>query len=590
MNARPGVGRWTGLAAIIGLLLAIPRVYAKPAFDRRLNTLADTYLSVVKERTYRPRLSPQGNRAWLNRLDKIDQRVDQIPASRLGQQAQVTRTILRNALHNDQAHIRKGWITEDINGMDSMAFAVRDAVTLRPRNGVRDWQWTIRTLERSATFTDQYAALLQKGIDAGRLQPRAVVRSAIEALTALTAKDRDNPLLGLGEELRRSMPKGPRRADLEARLNRAVQNAIPAHARLVKFLEEKYLPKAPARIGADRERYLHHLALHVGPGVSPEKLAARGQREVARLQRELLQTARQIDHSVTSLASFMHNFVRRDDQRFRTASQALAATDHELATSLRWARSMSAVPRNQIKAAPVPPSDAPTTAAQYWDTTPGKGEMQLNVTNLLGSQVRAELATLVTHEVGGHHVQQLYKDKMARRLPGMKKGRGRDAALPKFRADCQIACTAMDEGYALYVEQWRDDHKGFTPQERVGFLVDHLLRASRLVIDTGLHTGKLSRHEAVKYFMAATFYPRGMAEAEIERYLNWPGQAVAYYVGKDQLLRTRAEVKRLLGDRFDARKFHAKILSLGSVSPTVAHEVLVSWARRRAAQHTRAVR
>jgi uncharacterized protein (DUF885 family) len=146
------------------------------------------------------------------------------------------------------------------------------------------------------------------------------------------------------------------------------------------------------------------------------------------------------------------------------------------------------------------------------------------------------------------------------------------------------ANTEFDEGWALYMEAQRDAQGAFTPEERVGYLVNHLWRAARLVVDTGLHTGTMTPDEAREYFQMSTFLDRKAAAAEIQRYIDWPGQALAYYSGKRKILEIRNECQGILGADFDLRGFHAKMLGLGSVPMSEVRTAMVQWANRRKGQ------
>jgi uncharacterized protein (DUF885 family) len=257
--------------------------------------------------------------------------------------------------------------------------------------------------------------------------------------------------------------------------------------------------------------------------------------------------------------------------RYRTGDELVTAAKGELRRAARLARSLAPVPRAPVAIAAVPRHAETTTAAQYMliDGRPPRFELQLNTGPLLSEQRRHELANLLSHEVyGGHHLAQVHAD--------------RQPSLPKFRR--RRLDSAFDEGWAFYAEAWRDEHGGFEGRERVGYLTDQLWRAARLVVDTGLHTGRMSREQAVRYFREATYSSEATARAEIQRYIDSPGQALAYAYGKRRLLATRQAVQEILGPRFDARRFHTRVLALGAVPPEVLHRALVSWAKGRAAR------
>jgi uncharacterized protein (DUF885 family) len=292
---------------------------------------------------------------------------------------------------------------------------------------------------------------------------------------------------------------------------------------------------------------------------------------VERLLAELRGTVRALAPAGTSVAAFMRRLRREPANRYRDGDELLAAARAEVHRAAALARAVVPVPREGVTIAPVPRHEEATTAAQYMliDGDPPRYELQLNTGALLPGQLRHELANLVTHEgYPGHHLAQVVAE------------RQRD--LPRFRR--RHLDSTFDEGWALYAETLRDEQGGFTPRERVGHLTDQLWRAARLVVDPGLHTGRMRPARAVRYFRAATFSTRATARAEIERYLDDPGQAVAYAYGKRRLLGIRAAVREILGDRFDARRFHARLLRLGAVPLAEAERAMLTWARRRAAQ------
>jgi uncharacterized protein (DUF885 family) len=120
--------------------------------------------------------------------------------------------------------------------------------------------------------------------------------------------------------------------------------------------------------------------------------------------------------------------------------------------------------------------------------------------------------------------------------------------------------------------------------QRIGYLKSQLWWAAALVIDTELHTGKMSPKEGVDYLQRVAFASPANARAEIEKYLNWPGQALAYYVGKRELLETRDLARKLLGPAYDERKFHEQLLRHGSIPPRLARQAIIGWANHRQRQ------
>ncbi len=559
---------------VLGLLAWSPAAEADPATTRSLNRLADQFYKAAERRHYRPRLDDRGNAAWLKKLDRVETGLKKIRVADLGQQGRITHSVLSADLANRRAYIKKGWVTEDLNGIDSMLHTLTNPLD-RPRRTSRDWRWTIRTIKHSSTFVDGYIGQLKKGIAAGRTRNRGAVLSSMECLASLTSgSKKTNPYLALEAELTRTMKGSKQLPALRRELQQAVkQHMLPSSRKLRSFLKQSYLPRA-SRLGANRQRYLHHLSQHLGPGhPSPEKLGSWGRREVKRLLGELKKTARQIDPKARSLGTFMRKFNGSKANHYASGDALLNHARAGLRDAKTKARELAPIPRSKISIGRVPSYLEGTTTAQYVTDSKQKvatGQMQVNTGRLLGDQLRSGMDTLLTHEIfGGHHLAYVYA----------KKQKG----LPKYRREANN--TAYDEGWALYSEQWRYDRGGFTPSARVGYLTDQLWRAARLVVDTGLHTGKMTPTQAERYFRSSTFTGKAAAKAEIQRYVDWPGQALSYYYGKDHILKTRAKVKGILGKKgFDARRFHAKLLSLGPVPLDVARKTMVSWANRRKGQ------
>lgn len=551
------------------LLLLIGATAAAASSRENLDAIADDFYWALQERELRPKLTPQGNAAWLRKLKKLQRRLAHIKVANLDQQGRITRRLLRADLRGQRAYVERGWITEDLNGTVSLMQTIIDAVSASENRTVNDWRWTIKTLRHAERFVGDYIELLERGIREGRTRSKPAVRSAIRVLRSLSSESaRNNPLVALEAQLERSMKDHPRLPGLRRELHEAIhRRAVPAHRRLREFLQTKYLPKA-SELGENRERYLYHMAKHLGPDHStPEEIHRFGREEVNRLLGELKREAKRIAPETKSLERFMRGLTASSS--YRDGKQLIQAAETEVGKAKELARAHLPVPRSEVRVEPVSAHEEATVEAQYMPTGEREGVMQVNTGKLLRGQRTYNMATLVTHEVyGGHHLAAMYAQKQ------------RD--LPAYRREA--ANTAFDEGWALYSEQLRDEQGGFEPRERVGFLVNHLWRAARLVVDTGLHTKTMSEREAVDYFRRATFASPENAKAEIARYIDWPGQALAYYLGKRQLIETRRTVEKMLGPHFDPRRYHAKLLSQGAIPPAELHRVMVGWAHRRAGQ------
>ena len=214
----------------------------------------------------------------------------------------------------------------------------------------------------------------------------------------------------------------------------------------------------------------------------------------------------------------------------------------------------------------VPAAVAPSQTTAYYEqgafTTGRPGYMFAN-TYKLEARPKWEMETLTLHEaVPGHHVQIA----IAQELQG----------LPEFRK--VVSYTAFVEGWALYAESLGDD-MGFykDPYSKFGQLTYDMWRAVRLVVDTGLHSMNWTRDQAIAYFRANTAKTDQDIAVEVDRYIVWPGQALAYKTGQLKIRELRAEAERRLGARFDVRQFHDVVLGQGAVPLGVLEEQVRSW-------------
>jgi uncharacterized protein (DUF885 family) len=181
------------------------------------------------------------------------------------------------------------------------------------------------------------------------------------------------------------------------------------------------------------------------------------------------------------------------------------------------------------------------------------------------------METLTAHEaVPGHHLQN------ARALEL--------GDLPRFRRASWYV--AYGEGWALYAETLGPQLGLYKdPPSRFGFLQEQMLRATRLVIDTGIHDQDWNRQRAIDYFVACTGYDLGYAASEVDRYTSWPGQALGYYLGQLKIIELRDRARAALGERFDIRRFHMAVLDQGAVPLGVLDSQIDAWVAAERQRH-----
>jgi uncharacterized protein (DUF885 family) len=330
---------------------------------------------------------------------------------------------------------------------------------------------------------------------------------------------------------------------------------LPAYRKLTAFLRETYIPGAREAIACrdlpDGEAYYRAKILEFTTlDWSPDRIHAFGLAEMSKIHGEMASVMAEVKFA-GDLPAFL-NFLRTDPQFYVKTPQALLDRAAWIAKTFDgkagdW---FGRLPRRRFAIVPVPDEIAPF----YTGGRGGPGVYLVNTYDL-PSRPLYSLTALTLHESAPGHAFQM---PLA----------AENTDLPAFRRDTYIS--AYGEGWALYCERLGVEMGMYaTPYDRFGMLSYQAWRAARLVVDTGIHALGWSRQQALDYMTANTALAHHEVETEVDRYISWPGQALAYYLGQFTIQQARAKAERALGDRFDIRNFHDAVLELGSVPMAV---------------------
>jgi len=433
----------------------------------------------------------------------------------------------------------------------------------------RDW---VARLDGFGTYVDQTIALLQEGIRRGRIHPKVVLERIPPQLDAIlaaapTATSFYAPFTGMPA----SLPEAER-TTLAQTAERLVRERVqPAYRRLRDFLVGTYLPAAPAEVGVGRwpdgERfYAFCVRLYTTTDITAEQAHQLGLSEVARIRAELEAVKARAGFKGTLTEYFQH--LRTDPRYFFKTGDDLLLHTRDLAKRIdpRLVRLFGTLPRLPYGVEPTPAAMAPdaTTGFYYPGATDGSraGVYWVN-TYRPETRPRWEMVPLTLHEaVPGHHLQVSLA--------------AEQQDLPAFRRHRYDV--AFGEGWGLYAEGLGDE-LGLVddPADKAGQLTFEMWRAVRLVVDTGMHVKGWSRARAIQYFLENT--PRQELDVtnEVDRYIAWPGQALAYKVGQLKLRELRTRAEKALGPRFDVRAFHDAVLLQGSLPLDVLERRIDVW-------------
>ncbi len=428
-------------------------------------------------------------------------------------------------------------------------------------DGIDDYRDYLARLEALPGYLEQNQVNMRLGIESGFTQPREIMDNILLSFDAqvtesaeahtLYAPFRDMPAALSAEEQQRLRDEARRLLE---------EKVIPAYAGVRDFMRERYVPNARRTLGAselpDGKAYYAALVRFYTTldSATPDNVHERGIREVARIREEMNEVI--ADTGFDGRFDEFLEFLRTDPQFYADTPEELLMRAAWIAkkTDGRLPAYFGKLPRQPYSVDPVPDEIAPNyTAGRYVPAPPGGprgGQYWVN-THALKTRALYQLVALSLHEgVPGHHLQGALAYEIE------------DA--PRFRQ--QFYPHAYGEGWGLYAEKLGVEMGMYeTPYDHFGRLSYEMWRACRLVIDTGIHAKGWTREQAVDYLASNTALSMHEVGTEIDRYIAWPGQALAYKIGELTLWDLRRDAELALGDAFDIRDFHDVVLTSGGV-------------------------
>ena len=441
-----------------------------------------------------------------------------------------------------------------------------------PYATVTDYENGLKRNRDFARNVDQAIAQWKKGEAEGVVDTRLTVRNMIEQLNnQLKLKPEDSPYWGPIKAFPKAISDADRTRLTEAYRASVANDIYPALQRLHDFLANDYLGHAREGVGLKYmkggDRLYPYLVNHnTTLSMTPDEIHALGLSEVARINKDFDKVRVEMGFKGTPQQFFDY---MRTSPKFQPKSREQLNRDYyrvRTAVDAKIPQFFSLVPKTPLVIRPYPPYREKFEAGGSYDSgTPDgsrPGTFYFNAYDL-PARFTWEETTLFLHEgEPGHHFQiSLAQENKA--LPSFMRFNGNNAYV---------------EGWALYAETLGYD-MGFykDPVQRFGTLNDEMLRAMRLVVDTGLHAKGWTRDQSIAYMLANSGESRTDATAEVERYIAIPGQAVSYKLGSLTIQRLRDKAKAALGSRFDIREFHAQVLATGALPLSILEAKIDRW-------------
>lgn len=461
-----------------------------------------------------------------------------------------------------------------INQMDSMPVTLANYASgqgAQPLSSVADYRAYASRLAQLGPWIDQAIANMREGIKRGVTNPKSVMASALPQFRQLVAATPEDSIYYSPVK---SFPASFSDADKRS-LTKLYGDTIggklnPALARLSTFLEKEYLPAARTSTGWDAlpngaEWYKVRVASQTTTSLTPEQIHEIGLKEVARIQGEYGRTGPKMGYNgpAAGLPAWVSQQAKY--KPFKTDQEVIAVyrkLDAQLRTKLP--AMFNLMPKSPLDLRLEPELSRATASDHYTPpavdgSRPGVFWSVVNDPTQYGS---TGMVTLFLHEgQPGHHFHIALLQELG--LPNFRKFGGNNA---------------FTEGWALYAETLGKDMGLFDkPEDYFGHLNDEMLRAARLVVDTGMHTKGWSREQGIKYFSETLGYSEADSRAQIERYMVWPGQALGYKIGALKIIELRRRAESALGPKFDLRAFHDIVLGEGTLPLSLLEAKVDRW-------------
>jgi uncharacterized protein (DUF885 family) len=444
-----------------------------------------------------------------------------------------------------------------------------------PLNTVKDYENYIARLKAFKKYAEQHIELMRTGIRQGFTLPRIVLEGYEGAIEPHIVEDpKESLLYAPFERFPESIPAGERERLRREGAEAIERSVVPGYRAFLAFMRDEYVPSARETIAASalpdgRRFYEHRVRRFTTLDLTAPEVYSIGLAEVKRIRREMEEVVRDVgfDGDLEDFIEFLRTddrfYVDQPEELLRRTAYVLKRMDGELP------RLFKTLPRLPYGIRPIPDFIAPKTTTAYYSPGAGDGTragIYYVNTYDLRSRPLYEIEALSFHEaVPGHHLQIALQQELD--------------DLPPFRRYAGV--TAFVEGWALYAERLGLE-VGFyeDPYSRFGRLSYEMWRAARLVVDPAIHFLGWTRQQAIDFMAENTALSLRNIEAEVDRYISWPGQAVAYKIGELKIRQLREKAERELGDRFDLREFHEVVLANGAVPLDILEQAVQAYIDR----------
>jgi uncharacterized protein (DUF885 family) len=530
------------------------------------------FASIIGDTRYNDRWSDYSPAA-LQEEQKATQgflkRFEAIDAKALSAQDQLSLQMMRRQLRDRLEAIALKNDEMPLEPVGGIQLALPGYAQAFPFASVKDYEDYIKRLQAIPALLDQVVALSRAGAKDGLVQPKYLLERIPAQVREIAAPaGADSPFALPLKTFPEAVPAAERPRLRAAMLAAIDQQVRPAYRKLADFVADEYAPQGRAQEGLwslpdGERRYRYAIHTQTTTDKSPEQIHQIGLAEVARIEGEMSAIAEQLGYA--DLAA-LRKAVAHDRRFFASSREQILQRYRDDIAQMQpqLPKLFGRLPKTPLEVRAMAEFRSTAPGAEYWqsDAQGSKPALVMVNTSDHAQRTLVNIEATAYHEgVPGHHLQI----SLAQGLP-----------LPPFRQ--QSAYNAYVEGWALYAEKLGKE-VGFyqDPYSDYGRLAGELLRANRLVLDTGVHYKRWTRQQMIDFFHAHPSDDEPSIQAETDRYIVWPGQALGYKLGELDILALREKARRALGARFDIRAFHDQILGGGAMPLDLLDARIDAW-------------
>ena len=534
------------------------------------------YASILGDKRYNDQVSDvslAGGRKDYATNKKFLARFEAIDTTGFSDQEKINKALMVRNLRDNIENFDLHEYEMPVNQMSGIHLFAAQFPSLLTFNGAKDYEDYVTRLHKFPKQLDDTIAIMRLGMKDKLMPPKFLLKSvASQASDIASADPEKSPFASPISKFPASMPDADKERLRTAVLDAVRNDVLPAYKRFATFIANEYEPKGRTNEGVwslpnGAKRYAARVRQSTTTNLTPDQIHEIGVSEVARIEGEMLTIAKTMGFN--DLKSFNAAIDKNLELRAKSRDEIISLYQkYEDQMAAQLPKLFGRLPKAKLVVVQMEPFREKTAAgADYQEGAPDgsrPGRINVNTYDPTNRKTISMESTAYHEGLPGHHMQI----SIAQELTDM----------PAFRR--QGGYTAYVEGWALYSEKLGKE-VGFyqNPYNDYGRLQDEMLRAVRLVVDTGLHSKKWTRQQVVDYFHEHTAQDEIDVQNETDRYIVWPGQALGYKMGSLKITELRERAKKELGDKFDIRDFHDQILGNGAVPLDVLEERIESWVK-----------